>query len=200
MRSHHSIGLVALVCFGVSLPEGRAGAEVLCSKKKGAVIVRPSACKPRERLLDPSALGLKGEKGDPGAPGAAGLPGPFPSGDLPEGAMVRGVFGVQGTGDTATRASAAIAFAFPLPQAPEPHYIPKAATPPPQCPGTLHAPAAASGHLCLYEGAINNTFSPDIVDPESGIGPGTSRFGFMIQTAASFPGFFTVSGTWAAAP
>jgi hypothetical protein len=114
--------------------------------------------------------------------------------------MLRGVFGIASTGDVAAVGSTSVTFAFPLPEAPQPHYISRGGASTTECPGTVFAPAAMPGHLCLYEGRIGNTFSPSIGDPVSGTAPGTSRFGFTVTTAASFAGHFGVTGTWAAAP
>lgn len=208
--------LTAVLSLGVCLSATTAMADVLCSKKRGAVVLRSGPeCKSRERRIDPLALGLQGEKGakgdkgdeggkgdtgDPGPAGPSGLPGPFPTGDLPAGTMLRGVFGVVGTAAAAGVASTSVTFAFPLPEPPEPHYISAGSSPSPECPGTVGAPMATPGHLCVYEGRINNTFSPSIGDPVFGRAPGASRFGFIVSTAADFAGNFGVVGTWAVAP
>jgi hypothetical protein len=45
-----------------------AGAEVVCTRPSGAVVIR-AACRTRERLLDLAAIGASGPKGDPGPAG-----------------------------------------------------------------------------------------------------------------------------------
>jgi hypothetical protein len=53
-----------------------AWAEVLCQSKRGALSVR-TACKKKETLVDPAALGLQGPPGPPGPAGTAGAYGSF---------------------------------------------------------------------------------------------------------------------------
>jgi hypothetical protein len=53
------------------LSGAQAGAAVLCQKRSGALSVR-TACKKKEAVVDPIALGLRGPKGDQGDPGSPG--------------------------------------------------------------------------------------------------------------------------------
>src|SRR5262245_7107793 len=75
MRNKH--GVCAAVALGVflALP---AQATVLCAhKKSGVMALRPTACKAKETVLDPTILGLRGPTGPMG-----------PAGDVgPDGAM-----------------------------------------------------------------------------------------------------------------
>jgi hypothetical protein len=57
------------------LSGAQAEAAVLCKKASGALSVR-TACKKKETVVDPLALGLRGPKGDQGDPGSPGSPGP----------------------------------------------------------------------------------------------------------------------------
>jgi len=201
-----SLRVLAVVLLGMIAPATTSGA-VLCARKRGAVVVlRDGAeCRRREQPLDPSALGLqgppgsKGDAGGRGERGERGEPGPFPTGDLPSGATLRGVFFVAGTDTAATaaRSGSTISFVFPLAQAPEPHYVVEGALPITECPGTAAAPAALPGHLCVYEGSASNASNVSIGDPVSGIGPGTSRFGATISAVGDFESNFGISGTWA---
>jgi len=47
-------------------------AAVLCAKKRGTLTVRDTTCRPKERRLDPAALGLVGPEGPIGPQGPAG--------------------------------------------------------------------------------------------------------------------------------
>ena len=49
---------------------GPANAAVLCARKKGAVVLRDTACKKRETLIDP--LTLRGPAGSPAGPALVG--------------------------------------------------------------------------------------------------------------------------------
>ena len=196
--------LLVSVLLSLALVTPSSGA-VLCVKKRGGVVLRDAACRTRETALDVAALGLegargeKGEKGDPGDKGDAGPAGPFPTTNLPSGATLRGVFEVAGTDTPAVAGSAAsaVSFVFPLAQAPEPHLVPEAGPPVAACPGSVGAPEALPGHVCVYIGSMSNASSIAISDPVTGIGPGSSRFGIAISAVGSFDSNYLVSGTWA---
>lgn len=67
--------VVSAVVITALLAAGPACAAVLCQKRSGAVFVRPTACRKKEKAVDLTqfgAAGPKGDKGDPGAAGAAG--------------------------------------------------------------------------------------------------------------------------------
>ena len=145
--------------------------------------------------------GPAGPAGPPGAQGVQGIqgvPGPFvetlPSGKTLRGtfafgsyASVAGVFGAQG-----------ITFAFPLADTPIPHYVATSTVPPAECPGDEHAPEAAPGHLCVYEGAYGNLpVDRGIANAASQPGQ-TNRFGAVIYASSGPAGSnFSVWGAWA---
>ena len=67
--------MAVVACVAMS---AAASAAMLCRTRSATVKVR-DVCRPRERTLDPVALGLQGPpgpKGDPGMQGPQGLPGP----------------------------------------------------------------------------------------------------------------------------
>lgn len=135
--------------------------------------------------------GPKGDKGDPGPPGATTGSGVVT--ELTAGQSLRGYVNVAGEPEAANEVSfASVSFPVPLPAAPTPHYIGAAN---PVCPGTAASPAAAAGHLCVYQAsAVNlNAASPAIVE--------LSRFGFTLRAtnAAGMAGGqpFNVSAHWA---
>ena len=58
---------VLAIAFGAI---GAADATMLCSKRSGAVVIRPAACKAKEQAVDLSQLGVVGPPGPSGAVGA----------------------------------------------------------------------------------------------------------------------------------
>ena len=71
----HTTGVHVVACVATS---AAASAAVLCRTRSATVKVR-DVCRPRERTLDPVALGLQGltgPKGDPGMQGPKGFAGP----------------------------------------------------------------------------------------------------------------------------
>ena len=147
------------------------------------------------------AEGPQGPAGSQGPPGQQGPPGPFPDGDLPVGKTVRGDWIMGGhdsvTGSGGGAAFSAISFGFRFRAAPTPHVILVGQTPPSECPGTVAAPEAASGNLCIYEGEFANrdsvtSFSSDLVE-------GADRTGAELRLLDSVDtGPFESNGTWAA--
>jgi hypothetical protein len=53
------------------------------------------------------------------------------------------------------------------------------------------------GHVCVYAGSMSNASSFALVDPETGVGPGSSRFGVTVSAVGSLDSNYSVSGTWA---
>ena len=66
-----------------------------------------------------------------------------------------------------------------------------------ECPGTVNAPTALAGNLCVYEGSSGNASEVLIGDPVSGRSPGTSRFGATLSAVGGFDSNFSVTGSWA---
>lgn len=146
--------------------------------------------------------GSQGLQGNPGAPGAKGDPGdPWTLGNglLPSGKTLRGVFAPGGTAaDAGDLAQESISFGFSLQSNPVAHYIDQGAPPPPECPGTVHTPAAQPGHLCVYESAFSNIVDACAVfNPVNNACPASAVRGFGIQIAAAGPGEFWAQGAWA---
>ena len=145
--------------------------------------------------------GLQGVQGEKGLKGDQGVPGPYPTGDLPSGLTLRGVYRVQGYGGASAGASLAVSFPFPLASAPTPALMASGAEPTAECPGSATAPSALAGYLCLYEVNANAAIaSKHIGNPEDNSSPGASRYGFFL-TAFLGPiqgsTNFAWGGTWA---
>jgi hypothetical protein len=139
------------------------------------------------------AMGTKGDKGDQGDPG------PFPTADLPTGVTLRGAYRTGANGPAAAISQTGITFTFPLSAEPTPHYIVDGATPPTECPGTLAAPEAMPGHLCVYEKFASASVSgtQSLGNPVTNAAPGASKFGFFVNIQTNAQGNFAAVGTWA---
>jgi hypothetical protein len=104
---------------------------------------------------------------------------------LHSGATLRGLFTAVNQVVTPVAAGgvvaiAVISFPVPLASSPTPHVIADGDPSTADCPGSTNAPAAAPGHLCLYEGdspgTVFNSFD-DGVNNVSGASPfGTAAF------------------------
>ena len=90
-----------------------------------------------------------------------------------------------------------MSFQFPLATAPTANFLAAGSGPTASCPGTVAAPTAAPGHLCVYERvALNQGLPALVIDPSTGAGA-AATFGFAINTAASVAGPVISSGSWA---
>jgi hypothetical protein len=135
-----------------------------------------------------------GQRGVQGVKGDTGAPGPLVD-TLPSGRTLRGGFSLgakaAATGDIAV---GNIVFAFPLATSPAVTVIKPGQDPPQQCPGTLDAPEATPGNLCIYVRFLSN--GTDIARYGFG-GLTTFRFGASLYLNASAPGSEEAAGTWA---
>jgi hypothetical protein len=121
------------------------------------------------------------------------------SGNLRSGTLIRGVYSVGHHGDVSPEFDwADINFRTPLTSAPTPHFIAAGDTPPAQCPGSVTAPKALAGHLCVYEQTgANRTVL--IVNPLTNGTGQSSRFGasVFLVLSGSPPLQFYSRGSWA---
>jgi len=182
---------VLAIAFGAI---GAADATMLCSKRSGAVVIRPAACKAKEQAVDLSQLGVVGP---PGAVGATGPAGPLPA-TLPSGMTLTGAFAMRGDAAAAGEVvEDGISFPFPLASSPTVHVIAPSDTPPAECPGTSLAPAAMPGQLCIFFGFDNGNTS--VFGFYSAADGGSSIFthGAVPYIRAAAAGYYESSGTWA---
>jgi hypothetical protein len=129
----------------------------------------------------------KGDKGEPG---------PLPA-TLPSGRTLTGAWAIGHDSPAGQNIIGAISYPFPLAASPELHVIQIGATPPPQCPGKVAAPAAQRGHLCIYVGAANDAGTVRFFSVADGDedGPYTHGAAVYKDSAADLSTF--ASGTWA---
>jgi hypothetical protein len=105
---------------------------------------------------------------------------------------------VEGTGFYHL-ASGAISFGHKLAKAPAAHVIPQDGPSTARCPGTVKAPSAARGQLCLYTSFQSNAtlYLSDTTVPT---GAGATRFGVGLQAVPvtrTEEQFYGARGTWA---
>jgi hypothetical protein len=208
-----AIVFVFMLIVSAIIPLQRAEAEKICIRatiKSGKVIqsvrtVLSNAKCPRgfAQVVDTAVLkgpqgdvGPTGPTGPTGATGAAGAPGEFAA-TVPSAITLTGTFGTYGLNDGSYYVSTH-SFAAALSAAPTANLRPVGSNPNVSCPGTVAAPAAAPGHLCLYEGIGSNRTGANIFNPLTSAA-GASKFGFGYAFVASnVGGPFAIShGSWA---
>jgi hypothetical protein len=150
--------------------------------------------------------GARGLPGPAGAGGSNGKEGPQgPAGPLlttlPAGRTQTGVYGAEGSVQVAVKpafASASISFQLPLAANPATHFIHVKESAPPQCPGSVTNPQAASGNLCIYEGQAANAKNVTAYDPVNLEADASSRFGAVVsvESIESIARFYS-EGSWA---
>ena len=144
----------------------------------------------------PGATGAKGDKGDPGAngtngtDGAQGEPGPLLA-TLPSGKTLRGAFGVAFTATAPFQyMSDSISFPFPPEGAITTRVVPRDGTPPAQCRGTVSAPQASPGNLCIFVGSDTNANSVNAY-------PLAGNHGAVVFATTKTTNTAEINGTWA---
>ena len=149
---------------------------------------------------DQGIQGIQGIQGEKGLKGDQGVPGPYPTGSLPSGVTLKGAFRTSAQGDSSAISGGAVSFAFPLASDPTPHLIADGGEPTTECPGTVAAPTALAGHLCLYEEFASAAITSKIIgNPVNNTSNEASKFGFTYQAqigTGSATNFAWV-GTWA---
>jgi hypothetical protein len=124
----------------------------------------------------------------------------LPGGTLPTGKTIRGNWiagGMASAGGDYFYES--IPFGYALAAAPTAHLQAPAAPPTPQCPGSLNAPSAASGHLCFYTYATSNVSTRYACNPLNNL-CGASQanpYGTTLLMISSAAGLAFSWGTWA---
>lgn len=185
-----------------------------CVKKSGAakVFTKKPKCRKGEKTISWNAIGpagangrngANGTNGTNGAKGEAGAPGGF-FGVLPSGKMMLGTFAAQGPALAAVQYRTGVSFLLSLPspiKAPNIHFIEVGEAVPSGCGGTVAAPIAAPGNLCIFEGVSrNNTANRGEVNPVTDEAPDLSMpvFGFGVYAECEKASSECVDeGTWA---
>jgi len=114
--------------------------------------------------------------------------------------LIRGTYALGGTATAGGQPFAdSIGFGVTLSAAPTVHYINSGAVPPAGCSGTVAAPVAAAGHLCVFEALGGNVTTRDI-DNANGNHPLASPFGANVWAYSTAAGSVYVYGSWAVRP
>jgi hypothetical protein len=113
---------------------------------------------------------------------------------LASGQTLRGMWAMSTDGTAATAIDAAVGFGLTLPSTPTAQYVASGSAPP-NCPGTVSAPEAAPGHLCVYEYTKSNMGSPSVCSLNSC--PAAELWGFQLSGPTSGGGFAFARGSYA---
>lgn len=116
--------------------------------------------------------------------------------------MYRGSFGYgapsDGPGDYFV---GDLSFGVTLAAAPAAHYIRVGAPPPAECPGTVAAPRAAAGHLCVFEAqAFNTGTDREVTNLAFTANTATPVGALLYADTGAAPDYGFVSGSWAMQP
>jgi hypothetical protein len=167
---------------------------------KPGVLAKLKGSGPTGRTGPAGATGPSGATGPNGATGPSGATGPAGPEltTLPSGKTETGAIEIDVTAPTTAVVvgSGSISFPTPLASTPTPTYVPSGSTTA-NCTGSVGAPSAAPGYLCLYEGGHADLGGVNIVDPRNG-GGGASPYGagVWISSGGTAATAF-VDGTWA---
>jgi hypothetical protein len=205
-----AVGAIVLVigAAGGAYAANGSGSITVCIHHNGGGLYQAHKCarhdgKLRWNVQGPTgSQGTQGPQGIQGPQGNAGPPGPV-SGIAPSGLTQRGLFNLEASeGAPGSFFGASISFPLELASAPKPVVVPpEGPNPDPaHCPGTVDAPSAAPGYLCLYDAFALNSAGTANANPSvyniDGQG-GASPFGAKIETTAENTGLAYVEGSWA---
>ena len=144
--------------------------------------------------------GAQGPQGPQGAKGDTGPPGPLAD-TLPSGRTLTGVYAI-GSGASGCCPSDSISFSPRLASDPTVHFQATGDPATADCPGSVNAPSAAAGHLCIYQGQSSGNVSfigtcspgtPVTCDEETSE---TRRYGTVLRLSFSSSTGYSF-GTWA---
>jgi hypothetical protein len=114
-------------------------------------------------------------------------------------ALITGGYYATGYSEGGTVLSYVVDFGANLSSAPTVHYVETGAAPPAQCPGTVSAPDAAPGHLCVYETGSGGLAAASIINFAGASGAETT--GATIFALVSGAGVDRwMRGRWAVRP
>jgi hypothetical protein len=206
-------GTISLFAALATASQAAATTYYACVKKNGSahIFSKKPKCRRGESKLSWNNIGPAGRNGANGANGrngangtngtngTDGAPGGF-FGVLPSGKMMSGTFAAEGASGQQYRTS--VSFLLSLPTAiaePNIHYIKAGETVPGGCGGTVAAPIAAPGHLCIFEGvSFGNGENRGEVNPIDDEAPNISMpvFGFGVYSSCEST-TCVIEGTWA---
>jgi hypothetical protein len=198
-----ALGTVALVvgAAGGAYATSGSGSITVCIHHNGGGLYKAHKCAKHDRKLSWNVQGPTGPRGTQGPQGNAGPPGPA-TGTASSGLTQRGVFNLEALEGAGDFFGASISFPLELASAPKPVVVPAGGPnpDPAHCPGTVDAPSAAPGYLCLYDAFAANSSgtastNPSVYSIDGQVG--ASPFGAKIETTAVSTALAYVEGSWA---
>ena len=143
------------------------------------------------------ARGKNGTNGVTGVTGVTGQAGPLTT-SLPAGQTLRGWFNLDTVAAGANQLNGgSISFGFNLASAPTVQIVPVGGPTTAQCGGSVAAPSAAPGYLCLYESSLQNVTSLAVCNSAGTCGPSANSFGGELFVDSTAAGRFFADGAWA---
>lgn len=210
-------GTISLFAALATASQAGAATYYACVKKSGAahVFTKKPRCRRGEKRLSWNNVGPAGKNGNNGkngrngnngtngingAKGEPGAPGGF-FGVLPSGKAMTGTFAAEGNVNGAQYRTS-VSFLLSLPTAPSAgqiHFIKEGEAVPSGCSGSVAAPAAAAGNLCIFEArSVNNAANRGELNPVDDAAPNESMpvFGFAVYSTCTTAPCID-EGTWA---
>jgi hypothetical protein len=118
----------------------------------------------------------------------------------PAPSIIRGTYDIIGYANAAGAELADnLSFGWSLPAAPITHYINDGAAPPAGCSGSVEAPNALPGHLCIFEAQANLANQRRTINAGGSYGL-ASTFGAGVTVTTTGAGNVYVYGSWAVRP
>lgn len=118
----------------------------------------------------------------------------------PTPSIIRGTYDIIGYSNAAGAELADnLSFGWTLPAVPVTHYINDGAAPPAGCSGTVEAPDAAPGNLCIFEAQSNLANQRRTINASGSYGL-ASTFGAGVTVTTTGAGNVYVYGSWAVRP
>jgi hypothetical protein len=130
------------------------------------------------------ATGSKGDMGAKGDTGDRGVPGPLLQ-IVPSGVTIHGAWGFEGE-PSGYYLGAVVSYPLQLPAPPTGAVFSTDGLAKTHCPGSVSAPAADPGYLCVYRGYdVNALVGYYVGNPETGARSATSVYGFNVEDATT---------------
>ncbi|HEX4670980.1 MAG TPA: hypothetical protein VH279_01870 [Solirubrobacteraceae bacterium] len=186
----NSVGTKQLKKNAVTSKKIRANAVTSPKVKDGSLVATDF----KRGELPAGPQGIKGDKGDKGDTGDQGTPGPFPSGPLPRGTTIKGVYDIDFVATTTFQfAAQTLSYGFEMASPLAATVVASGTTPPAQCAGgSAASPQAAPGNICLFSQNKGNENNLGVYSPPS------SKYGAAVELEAQTTGRAYDYGTWAA--
>jgi hypothetical protein len=195
---------------GYAFGASQGGTITVCVHHHGGGLYRASKCAKHDKKLSWSSQGVPGAQGPAGSKGADGTPGtpaaPGPAGPLttiaPSGSTQKGEIAVTAYADQAAEYAGSQALTFPLQlsAAPTVVQVPYQTTNV-NCPGTVAAPTAQPGYLCIYVRNDSNVHQAnagdDFYPTNAAQGYGADTYGVVLKADSAAVGLIQIFGSWA---